>query len=864
MTGTVEFQRLPKTVAPRHYTLHLHPDLVQLTFTGHVICDLEVKSSCSSIVCNAAELDIVSVTVTRDGVSCSPRWEVSVDQETLTCHLAEPVPPGPLQMRVDFSAPLTDKMRGLYRCKYTSPSGEERYAAATQFEATDARRCFPCWDEPALKATFDITLVSPRDRVALSNMPVAREEDHPEQKELKVVHFATTPVMSTYIIACVVGEFDHIETTSEDGVCIRVYTPVGKSEQGRFALDCAAKILPYYKGYFGTAYPLPKMDLIAIPDFASGAMENWGLVTFRETCILVDPVNTSTARRQFCAQVVGHELAHMWFGNLVTMEWWTHLWLNEGYAEFAMYLSTDYLFPHYKIWMQFVSECYMGALATDSLRTSHPIEVPVSNPAEVDEIFDGISYDKGACVIRMLHEFLGHEDFKRGMNLYLRRHQFGNTFTEDLWAALEEASGKPVGDVMSSWTRQTGYPVVSVAERQEGNARVITASQRRCLADGKPDADDQMWMVPLSFSSSKSPSETIHKVILDTKSTEVRLENIAPADWVKVNPGSVGFYRVQYPPEMLEQFKSAIASKVMPPLDRNGLVDDLFALVQAGDSSTVDFLRLAASFRDEDEFTVWSCLLSCLRRLRPLLQHTDMVEPYHAYCRRLLQAIHARLGWHQQDGESHMTTLLRPLVIAHLVSFDDEVVLAEAERLFRAHLDGGGVLHADLRSAAYRAVLKRGGKEEYAMMLKLYREAEMHEEKNRIAHALGSIPDVSLLSSVLEFALSDEVRAQESVFVMISVSSNRIGRDLTWDFYKQNWQILCDRYKGRLLAQLVKSLTDDFCTLERAEEVEQFFCQHPHPGAERSIQQALETIRLNAAWLQRDRDALAQYLAQCQ
>ncbi|XP_037076825.1 puromycin-sensitive aminopeptidase-like [Pollicipes pollicipes] len=305
-----------------------------------------------------------------------------------------------------------------------------------------------------------------------------------------------------------------------------------------------------------------------------------------------------------------------------------------------------------------------------------------------------------------------------------------------------------------------------------------------------------MWMVPLSFSSSKSPSETIHKVILDTKSTEVRLENIAPADWVKVNPGSVGFYRVQYPPEMLEQFKSAIASKVMPPLDRNGLVDDLFALVQAGDSSTVDFLRLAASFRDEDEFTVWSCLLSCLRRLRPLLQHTDMVEPYHAYCRRLLQAIHARLGWHQQDGESHMTTLLRPLVIAHLVSFDDEVVLAEAERLFRAHLDGGGVLHADLRSAAYRAVLKRGGKEEYAMMLKLYREAEMHEEKNRIAHALGSIPDVSLLSSVLEFALSDEVRAQESVFVMISVSSNRIGRDLTWDFYKQNWQILCDRYKA--------------------------------------------------------------------
>ncbi|XP_043237159.1 puromycin-sensitive aminopeptidase-like [Amphibalanus amphitrite] len=864
MTGSVEFQRLPKTVVPRHYALYLHPDLVGLTFTGHVICDLEVKSQCSTIVCNSAELEVTEVTVTdANGVTQRPAVELSAELETLTCRLQQPLAPGAAQMRLKFAAPLTDKMRGLYRCKYTSPSGEERFAAATQFEATDARRCFPCWDEPALKATFDITLVAPRDRVALSNMPVSREEEYPGRPELRVVHFATTPIMSTYIIACVVGEFDHIETTS-DNVCIRVYTPLGKGEMGRFALDCAAKILPYYKGYFGSAYPLPKLDLIAIPDFASGAMENWGLVTFRETCILVDPVNTSTARRQFCAQVVGHELAHMWFGNLVTMEWWTHLWLNEGYAEFAMYLSTDYLFPHYKIWMQFVSECYMGALATDSLRTSHPIEVPVSNPSEVDEIFDGISYDKGACVIRMLHEFLGHEAFKRGMNLYLKRHQFGNTFTEDLWAALEESSGRPVRDVMSTWTRQTGYPVVRVSERREGTTRIITASQRRCLADGKPDADDQMWMVPLSFSSSQSPSETIHKVILSERTTEVRLENIGPDDWVKLNPGAVGFYRVQYPPEMLEQFKSAIATKVMPALDRNSLVDDLFALVQAGDSSTVDFLRLARSFVDEDEFTVWSCLLSSLRRLWPLLQHTEMLEPFHAYCRQLLRTIHKRLGWQQREGEGHMTTLLRPMVIAHLVSFNDQPTLAEAERLFRAHQEGTGTLHADLRSAAYRAVLKRGGKAEFDMMLKLYREAEMLEEKNRIAHALGSIPDPELLTSVLEFALSDEVRAQESVFVMISVSANRLGHELTWDFYKRNCQILCDRYKGRLLAQLVKSLTEDFTTEERALEVEQFFVEHPHPGAERSILQSLETIRLNAAWLQRDRQALSEYLAQCQ
>lgn len=280
--------------------------------------------------------------------------------------------------------------------------------------------------------------------------------------EFRVLKFDKTPIMSTYLVAVVVGEYDFVEGKSSDGVLVRVYTPKGKKEQGQFALEVATKVLPYYNKYFNIAYPLPKMDLIAIADFSAGAMENWGLVTYRETCLLVDPQNTSTVRKQWIALIVGHELAHQWFGNLVTMEWWTHLWLNEGYASFVEFLCVAHLFPEYDIWTQFVTDTYIKALELDALKNSHPIEVPVGHPSEIDEIFDDISYNKGASVIRMLHSYIGDEDFRKGMSLYLNRHSYSNALTEDLWAALEEASSKPVGDVMSTWTKQQGFPVLKV------------------------------------------------------------------------------------------------------------------------------------------------------------------------------------------------------------------------------------------------------------------------------------------------------------------------------------------------------------------------------------------------------------------
>lgn len=497
------------------------------------------------------------------------------------------LPVGDAILYVNFTGELNDKMKGFYRSKYNNAAGEECYAGVTQFEATDARRCFPCWDEPAIKATFDITLHVPKNRVALSNMPCVRERDSTLNRDNKILKFATTPVMSTYLVAVVVGEYDYVEGKSSDGVLVRVYTPVGKSEQGLFALEVATKVLPYYKEYFNIAYPLPKMDLIAISDFSAGAMENWGLVTYRETFLLVDPENTSTIRKQSIALTVGHEIAHQWFGNLVTMEWWTHLWLNEGYASFVEFLCVNHLFPEYDIWTQFVTDMYTRALELDCLKNSHPIEVPVGHPSEIDEIFDEISYNKGASVIRMLHHYIGDEDFRKGMNIYLTRHQYKNTSTEDLWTALQEASSKPVAEVMSTWIKQMGFPVVKVKSAvQKGNSRVLTLEQEKFCADGGTPENAIIWMIPINISTPKS--KNAYSTVLDKKKMEITLNDVGADDWVKINPGTIGCYRTQYPPEMLEQFIPAIKNKSLPPLDRLGLLDDLFALVQAGQTSTVE------------------------------------------------------------------------------------------------------------------------------------------------------------------------------------------------------------------------------------------------------------------------------------
>ncbi|RWS02375.1 Puromycin-sensitive aminopeptidase-like protein [Dinothrombium tinctorium] len=859
------FARLPKMVLPRRYDLTLKPDLQKLVFHGNEIVDVVVNEATNEVILNAYDLTINSAAFkSEDGkVQNAEKFDVNAETEMATIKFASPLNIGAGQLILDFDGNLNDKMKGFYRSKYTTPEGEERFAATSQFEPTDARRAFPCWDEPAVKAKFDITLIVPKDKVALSNTNIISEQPYSEDQNYRVVKYATTPLMSTYLAAFIVGEYDYIEDTTENGVKVRVYTPIGKMEQGRFALDVAVKALPFYEKYFNIPYPLPKLDLIAIADFSAGAMENWGLVTYRETCLLVDPANTATIRKQHIAITVAHELAHQWFGNLVTMEWWTNLWLNEGFATFMEYLCVNSLFPKWDIWMQMVTDITAPALELDGLHNSHPIEVPIGHPSEIDEIFDDISYCKGASVIRMIHDYIGNECFSKGMSYYLNKHSYKNTISEDLWDALEEVSKKPIGNVMNTWTKQKGYPVITVSSRQEENNRILTLTQEKFCANGKQSESDTkaLWLVPVTISTKSDLQSDYKRVLLDTKSTEIVLNNVSVNDWVKLNPGRYGFYRVNYSKDMLMQLLPAIEDKSLPPLDRLSIQSDLFALVQAGKVSTVEILKLLEASADEDNYPVWNSISSCTRELDILLSNTDYHDAFQTFCRKLFSKIHSKLGWDPIENESHFDTLLRALVIGKLVSFKEPTVLKEALKRFEAHANGTYLIPADVRAAIYRAAASTCDEKLFETMLSMYRKAEMHEEKNRILQSLGDVNDLTLIQKVLDFTLSSEVRSQDAVLGIIYVALNKKGRDPAWRFFQDNFNEFQRRYEnGFLMSRLVKYVTENFASEEKANEVESFFAKQPCPGAERTVQQSLECIRLKTEWLNRDSETIKAYL----
>lgn len=856
------FERLPKSVVPVNYNIRLKPNLTEFTFEGTEVVEVEVKSVTNQIVCNSVDIEISKAVLSADGkdVAASDIKYIPEDEKAVLVFPNE-LPTGTSKLHLDFTGELNDKMKGFYRSKYTTPEGEERFCAVTQFEATDARRAFPCWDEPAIKATFDITLVVPKDKTALSNMNVTEEKADPNNDNLKICTYARTPIMSTYLVAFVVGDFDYVEGTSDDGVLVRVYTPLQSKARGEFALEVAKKTLPFYKNYFDVAYPLPKIDLIAIPDFAAGAMENWGLVTYRETALLVDPENSSASSKQWVALVVGHELAHQWFGNLVTMEWWTHLWLNEGFASWIEYLCVDNCFPDYDIWTQFTTQDYTKALVSDALQSSHPIEVPVGHPDEIDEIFDLISYCKGSSVIRMLHDFIGDEAFRKGMNAYLNEHKYKNTFTEDLWEALGKASGKPIESIMSTWTKQMGFPVLTVTAEQQGTSRVLKISQSKFNANGPLEGDTSSWMVPISIATSANPSEAVQKVVLDKQSITVTLENVKPDQWVKLNPGTVGFYRTHYSPEMLEALLPGIRDQTLPPRDRLGIITDLFALAKAGQASTVDVLKVIEAFKNEKNYTVWTEITSNLDTLASLLMATDFGHLLQEFIKNLCSDVYEKIGWDPAEKEGHLDAMLRALILRVLGKNGHKDVVEEANRRFQAHSSGGDQISADLRSAVYATVLRHGDAATFDEMLRLFKVQDLHEEKERIMRTLGSVKDEALIKRVLEFSISDKVRSQDSVFVLGGACGGKLGQEMVWKFTQENWDLLHSRYSGGfLLSRLVSIATGNFSSEDKAQEVEAFFNTHPAPAAERTIQQSLENIRLKAAWLKRDAAEIEEWL----
>jgi len=843
---------LPTNVRPVRYAISLEPNFTTFKADGTEVVYLQVKESTSQIVLHSREIKIHTVSVSQNGQEAQAK-NISYDEkeQRATFDFANALQIGDAELKIHFEAVLNDEMAGFYRSKYTS-NGEDRYAAVTQFEPTDARRAFPCWDEPAVKAIFEITLVIPTDRVGLSNMLPVDEKVEGSKKTIK---FAPSPIMSTYLVAFVVGEFEYLEDTTAEGVKVRVYTPIGRKEEGRFALLVGKKTLSYFTEYFGIPYPLPKMDMIAIADFSAGAMENWGLVTYRETALLCDE-KSPVSSKQRVAYVVAHELAHQWFGNLVTMEWWSQLWLNEGFATFVGNLATNYLFPEWDIWTIFVNDYQSTAFSLDGLKNSHPIEVEVRTSDQISEIFDAISYNKGSCIIRMLEAYLGEKNFQKGLHTYLTRFEYKNAVTEDLWQALGEASGVDVRTFMDTFTKAVGYPMVSVKHgAKEGTLEV---SQTRFLANGEStQADPVVWSLALQMASASQKSLST----FTTKSSVVEVP-FKKDEWVKVNAGQPGFYRVRYSAEMLEKLTTPLRQLALPPVDRLGVQGDVFALARAGLLPTSQFLDIALALTNEEDYTVWTALDANIGTLMSVWKHEPVAPKLAAFARKLFAPIFAKLGWDARAGEKPGDTLLRGAVLRRLGTGGDAQVVEEAKRRFARYLEDSSSLAADLKSAVFEIVLANGDQSVHDSMIKLYQKAETADDRTRIVRLLPEQPTEALSRKALEFSLSPEVRDQDRFMAFYSIHGVPHGTQLAWDFLRENWDTYLKKFpKGSaILTRIIGKSTDSFTVADKAKEVEKFFEEHPYAAAERTVRQSIESILARASWLDSARDDVAKWL----
>ncbi|GAU31295.1 hypothetical protein TSUD_315040 [Trifolium subterraneum] len=836
--------RLPKFAIPNRYDIRLKPDLIACRFSGSVSVNLDIVTATNFIVLNAAELSVTNDSVSftnRDSskVFKPSKVELFEDDEILVLEFSEQIPTGLGVLSIQFEGTLNDRMK--------VPMSTMVRRRTWQLHSLS--RLMP---DDAFLATFKITLDVPSDLVALSNMPIEEEKI---DNNLKTVSYQESPIMSTYLVAVVVGLFDYVEDHTPDGIKVRVYCQVGKANQGKFALDVAVKTLGIYKDYFDTPYTLPKLDMIAIPDFAAGAMENYGLVTYRETALLYDDQHSAAANKQRVAVVVAHELAHQWFGNLVTMEWWTHLWLNEGFATWVSYLAADGLFPDWKIWSQFLHECTDG-LKLDGLAESHPIEVEINHAREIDEIFDAISYRKGASVIRMLQSYLGAQCFQRSLASYIKRHACSNAKTEDLWAALEEGSGEPVNKLMTSWTKQQGYPVVSV----KLNNQNLEFDQSQFLSSGAQG--EGHWIIPITlcFGSydvrknfllqTKSETRDI-KELLGSQIAEDKSAN----SWIKLNVDQTGFYRVKYDELLAAKLRHAVEKRLLSPSDRFGILDDTYALSMAGKESLTSLINLMGAYREEDDYTVLSNLITISHKVQRIAADAvpDLLEYFKLFFFNVFQYSAERLGWDPKPGESHDDALLRGEILTSLAQFGHDLTLDEASKRFQAFLEdiNTPLLPPDIRRAVYVAVMKRASKSNrsgYESLLKVYRETDLSQEKTRILGSLASSSDPDLILEVLNFMLSSEVRSQDAVF---GLNVNWEGRDVAWAWLKEHWEHIAKTYgSGFLVTRFVSAVVSPFASLEKAKEVEEFFASHPMPSIARTLKQSLERVHINANWVQ--------------
>ena len=865
--------RLQAIGKPSFYDLsYTTIDLENHAFDGVVSIHLTALATTgSSITLNALDLYLVSATLKgqgnsdHDSIKQANEFRYQKQNQTVEIIFDEFTWAQGKEyiLTIFFRGVLNDLMRGFYRSTYKALDGSLTTMATTQFEPTDARRAFPCLDEPALKAVFRLTVTVPRTLSCLSNTPPASIHTTGTNK---TITFQPTPKMSTYLLAIVVGELDSISTIS-NGIATTVYTVPGKAAQGQFCLDTAVKCLDLYQKLFQVPYPLSKSDLVAVPDFAAGAMENWGLVTYREAKILVtDSTSQSTLRG--IARTVCHELAHMWFGNLVTMEFWTQLWLKEGVARYMEFVAIDKIFPGWNAWTEFVQSVYGLAMSLDSMKSSHPVEVKVTHSDEINEIFDAISYAKGASLVRMISTYIGIDKFMLGMQIYLQRHAYGNAETHMLWEALQEASGVPVLELMTPWTTQTGFPILVLAE--------TTVLTPRFLASG-PGKDEseysEQWPIPVTALVEGSDEVQGPWVIHGPAGDESRglLEQIqvwtSEGKWFKLNVDQSGFYRVAYTDEQWNNLARAMSpSGPLSTTDRLGLISDSFAAGRSGYAPIVNSLDFVKDFGDheEAEYAVWQELAENLCNLASLYRSEGFFAKFQNYLTTIFSSHLKRLGWDAKQGECPRTGTLRGTIIRVLSAAGDEIVCYEGFQRFCAFENQGLAIPGDLQSIIFALAMRHDEAYTFAALKLMFEASTFPEEQRNCLDVLGSVKDLSRHEEMLDYALfSGKVRLQDIGFPLNSLSSSTDeGGIACWSLFRRRYEEIKAKFaSGPMWGPIVGLMCRGMRTLEEAYEVETFFEQNPPGSATRRLSQALEAIRTRAARLERDRETVTSYFA---
>ena len=853
--------RLPRTVLPRHYELTLAPDLGASTFEGTETVTVEVLEAVDEIVLNATELEVNHAVLRSGELTVAAAVHLDAERERATLALDSTAQPGQWELEMRFSGVLNDKLAGFYRSTYTGADGVERVIATTQFESTDARRAFPCWDEPDFKAVFGVTLVVEDGLVAISNGAVAREV--PAGPGKRAVTFAETMPMSTYLVAFVVGPLELTDPVDVDGTPLRVAYVPGKAHLTGFALEVGAHSLRFFTDYFGIPYPADKLDLIALPDFAFGAMENLGAVTFRETALLVDPETASRLDHERVADVVAHEIAHMWFGDLVTMKWWNGIWLNEAFATFMELLAVDAFRPEWERWVSF-STGRASAMNTDGMASTRPVEFPVAAPEEAEGMFDVLTYQKGASVVRMLEQYLGADAFRSGIRLYMQKHAYGNTETTDLWDAIEEATGEPVRSAMDSWIFQGGHPIVTVDTGEptpgrdaEGSPGLVLGQRRFRYLPGPDDAEAR-WQVPVMLRASVDGTVATRKLLLADQAALIDFGG-GKLDWLVANAGGSGFYRTRYGPEQLRALTADLAAAHLSPVERFNLVSDTWAAVLAGLAPLEDFIDLVSLLGDEEDPTVWAAVLGPFGLIERGLREQDR-PVLAAFLRRLAGPAFARLGWTSQPGEGDKTPTLRARLIDHLGTLGaDPAVQQQAAELHARYVQDRSAMDADIVPAVVHVVGHTGGEAEYEQFLERYRHPATPQEEVRYLMALASFGDEGLLRRTLDLA-ETEVRTQNAPFLINAALANPAHGPAAWAWLTERWTSLLERFPHNSHARMVDSVSL-LATPELAREIRSFLTDHPVTAGQKTVEQTLERLDVNVAFLQRERDRLPRVLA---